>query len=104
MDGNIGRRTAEQRLAHLVCEMFTRMRAVGLANESSFSFPVTQADVADSLGISLVHAHRVIKKLKEDGLLRLERGVVEVNDWGRLCEFAEFDPTFLHLNETEKAA
>jgi CRP-like cAMP-binding protein len=100
---NIGRRTAEQRLGHLVCEMFIRMRAVDLASGDSFPFPVTQTDLADCLGISLVHVNRVIKKLKEDNLLRFDRSSVIVDSWDRLFRFSEFDPKFLHLNETEHA-
>jgi CRP-like cAMP-binding protein len=100
---NIGRRTAEQRLGHLVCEMFIRMRAVDLASGDSFTFPVTQTDLADCLGISLVHVNRVIKKLKDDNLLRFDRSSVIVDSWDRLFQFSEFDPKFLHLNETENA-
>jgi CRP-like cAMP-binding protein len=100
---NIGRRTAEQRLAHLICEMFCRMHTVGLAQEHSFTFPVTQTDIADCLGISLVHVNRVVKKLREDGLLTFERSSVVVEDWDRLFDFSEFDSTFLHTNKSENA-
>jgi CRP-like cAMP-binding protein len=98
---NIGRRTSEQRLAHLVCEMFFRMRAVGLAEGKTFAFAVTQTDLADCFGLSLVHTNRTIKKLQADGLVSLERGAVSVESWDRLIEFVEFDPAYLHQNETE---
>ena len=52
--------------------------SVGLAQGHSFTFPVTQTDIADCLGISLVHVNRVVKKLKEDGLLTFERSSIVV--------------------------
>lgn len=45
---NVGQRDALQRLGHLICEMFVRLRAVGLVDGLSFSFPVIQAELADT--------------------------------------------------------
>lgn len=94
---NIGRREAYPRLAHLFCELVTRMRAVGRADGHSCEFPVRQADLADALGITQVHLGRVLRELRERGLITFGAGRLTVHDWPALTEAAGFDPTYLHL-------
>jgi CRP-like cAMP-binding protein len=57
---NMGRRPADKQLAHLLCELLLRLQAVGLASENSYEFPVTQAELADTLEITTVHVNRMI--------------------------------------------
>jgi CRP-like cAMP-binding protein len=94
----LGRRSAEQRMAHLLCEMAQRMQAVGLGVDGSYQLPVTQIDLADALGLSNVHVNRVLQKLRGENLLRLERTTVSVLDWEGLRTLGEFDPVYLHQN------
>ncbi len=96
---NIGARDALQRLAHLLCEVRTRLNAVGLTNGERLELPLTQVDLADSIGVSTVHANRVIQELKRRGLLDPHRGSVTITDWFGLLKLADFDPTYLHLQE-----
>jgi CRP-like cAMP-binding protein len=94
---SIGRRSAMARIAHVFCELLVRLRLVGLADESSYALPLTQADLADVTGLTSVHVNRMLKKLRDDGLLTFRGGRVEIGDWEALQRVAEFDPTYLHL-------
>ncbi len=95
----LGRQTAIQRVAHVICEMAVRYRAVGLADERSFVLPVTQTELGDALGLSTVHVNRVLRDLREAQLAVMRTGTVTVLDWNGLRQMAEFDPGYLHLRE-----
>lgn len=95
---NLGCRTAFERFAHLFCELLHRLRAVGLAEGDRFQLPATQTDLADAMGVSTVHANRVLQELRQSGLIRLQGGAVELPDVCRLSRLALFDPTYLHLD------
>ena len=94
---SLGRRSATVHLAHLVYELFVRLDTVGLTRGDSFDFPITQTDVADMIGLSLVHTNRTIQELRSSGLIKWERKVLTIVDQQRLRDFAEFDPTYLNL-------
>ena len=96
---NIGRQSALQHTAHLFCEMFWRLQAVGLTEGHSFKFPLTQAELGDTLGLSTVHVNRVVQELRKEGLITWRGETVIVEDWPRLQQLAEFDPTFLCLEQ-----
>jgi CRP-like cAMP-binding protein len=93
----VGQASAEAKMAHLFCEMFVRTRAVGLADGTSFRLPVTQTDIADALGISVVHANRTLQQLRSESLLRFDNGMAEILDWDGISALAQFDPGYLHL-------
>jgi CRP-like cAMP-binding protein len=94
---NVGSREAYGRLAHLICEVFLKLRAVGLVQGYSFDLPITQAELGDAVGLSTVHVNRSLMQLRGDGLITLERGRCTINDIARLEEAGTFDPTYLHL-------
>lgn len=94
---SIGRRSALARIAHIFCELFVRLRIVGLAGESGYALPLTQADLGDVTGLTSVHVNRMLKKLRDDNLLTFRGGTVTIGDWERLQRVAQFDPTYLHL-------
>ena len=93
----IGRRDARGRTAHLICELVTRMEVVGLAHGKCVQVPLTQVSIADALGLSAVHANRVIQQLRGEGLITWRGRTLDVADWDGLTEAAEFDPTYLHM-------
>ena len=95
---SVGARSAAVRLAHLFCEMFTRLQRVGLTNGNSFPFPVTQIDLADATGLTAVHANRMLRQLREQGLVEFRQGVAELPDWHALRRFATFDPGYLFFD------
>jgi CRP-like cAMP-binding protein len=94
----LGRRSAYQRMAHLLCELQMRLRAVGLAQENGYDLPLTQNEIGDALGLSTVHVNRVLQDLRNDGLVVLRAGALTILDWGGLKSAAEFDLTYLHLD------
>jgi CRP-like cAMP-binding protein len=96
-------RPAEARMAHLICEMLLRSRAVGLADGDSFQMPLTQIQLSQTLGLSAVHMNRTIQKLRNGGVISFEGVRMTVLDWKRLTAEARFDPTYLH-RQTWKGA
>jgi CRP-like cAMP-binding protein len=96
---NIGKRSAEERLAHLLCEIHLRLKAVGLAKSDGFEFPLTQSEIADTMGLSVVHVNRVLQSLRAQGLLDLRGRQVAIPDPARLCQLGQFNPGYLHLRE-----
>ena len=100
---SIGQREAYPRIAHLLCEMLVRLRAVGLVNGHSCSWPITQTEIGDALGITTVHVNRVLKAMRADGLIELKGTRLTIPNWDRLKEAGDFDPTYLHLEQQEAA-
>lgn len=94
----IGRRTAHQRIVHLLCEMATKARVVGLANGGRYPWPVTQEEIADALGLSQVHVNRVLSDLKGWGLLMMAKRMFSPRDWNEFAAFGQFDAEYLHLD------
>ena len=84
-------------MAHLLCELYVRLKAVGLTNGNGYAFPLTQAEFGDAVGLSTVHVNRTLQDLRGEGLITLRNGSLAVLDWDGLKEAGEFDPTYLHL-------
>jgi len=100
---NVGQRGASSRAAHLLCEIFVRMKAVGFAEGRSFRLPITQAQLADAIGITPVHMNRVFQALRAEGLIETKRGKVVILDEKRLKEEGDFDPLYLHMRKYESS-
>ena len=94
---NVGRRTALERVSHIFCECFERMRVVGLTEGETFDLPITQSDLADALGLSNVHINRTMQELKKADLISSRNKVYTILNWHRLREVAGFDNAYLHL-------
>jgi CRP-like cAMP-binding protein len=94
---SLGRRSAYERTAHLFCEFYERLRAVGLADHGRCDLPLTQADLADALGLSQVHINRTLQEMREAGLIELRGRRLHIPDLPALHRAALFDPGFLHL-------
>lgn len=92
----LGRLDAMARTAHLICELQARLEMVGLADSNTFEMPITQRLLADVLGLSVVHVNRTMRRLQNDGLLRMRHAVIEIADAARLRDLAEFDPAYLY--------
>ncbi|HUN41464.1 MAG TPA: Crp/Fnr family transcriptional regulator [Acetobacteraceae bacterium] len=92
---NLGRRSAYQRLAHLVLELLVRLRAVGLGDERSYNLPLTQELMADVLGLSGPHINRMIRSLRDEGLATIEGQRVTIHDVAALSALAGFDERYL---------
>lgn len=93
----IGRRKPLHHLAHLLCELSMRLNAVGLAPLHTFEFPITQAQLADVLGMSLVQVNRTLQQLRRTGLVSWKGSTVTIHDFGGLATLSDFDPVYLNL-------
>ena len=93
---NVGRREAYARIAHILCELTVRMKAVGLTRDDTCKIPITQNEFADATGLSTVHVNRVLQALRSDGLIVLKGDTLQIPDWDQLKQAGDFDPTYLH--------
>ena len=93
---NVGRRTAYQRTAHLLCELMLQMRSAGLAQGLTCDMPITQVELADALGLTPVHVNRTLQWLRGEGLVEFGGGLLRVRNWRELKRAAGFDMTYLH--------
>jgi CRP-like cAMP-binding protein len=96
---NVGRRDARSRVAHLLCEFAYRLDAVGLGEECNYQLPMTQEQIADTVGLTAVHVNRTLKALDAEGLTTRSQRSVKINDWHRMAQVADFRSTYLHLPE-----
>src|SRR5687767_7870657 len=94
---NVGSRQALGRVAHLLCELVVRLRAIGLADNLVFELPVTQTELADATGLSTVHVNRTLQSLRKQKLIHWKDSQLEVLDWAGLKQAGDFDPAYLHL-------
>jgi CRP-like cAMP-binding protein len=97
---NIGGRPGEQRLAHLLCELLMRLQTVGLADGNSYELPITQSELGETVGLTLVHINRVLQRLRARELITLRNRRLVINDAQALKAFSEFNPNYLHLAES----
>ena len=101
---NVGQRTALERMAHLMCELHTRLAVVGCVDGQSFDLPITQSELADTLGLSTVHVNRTIQQLKRINALAINGRKVELLDAEKLRSIAMFSPDYLHLRPATGAS
>lgn len=99
---NLGHRDALSRTAHFLCEMHFRLRIVGLANGDGVELPITQSDLADTLGVSAVHMNRTMQELRARGLLEDQGRAIVCRDWRALGLLGEFNPDYLHYTPQER--
>lgn len=92
----IGRLGAEGRVAHLFCEIYTRLEMVGLAEGGQFTLPMTQPDLAEACGITGVHVNRVLRLLRERNLVTFRANLVSIMDLAGLARVGEFTPDYLY--------
>ena len=93
---NVGQRSGTGRMAHLLIELYHRLKAIGRARDDIFKFPITQHELADCVGLSNVHVNRVLQDLRKQGVLRADRSEFQLLRPEELNEIAGFDPAYLH--------
>ena len=92
-----GRRDAFSRVGHRLCEIRQRLAEVGLVDRNGeFDLPVSQEELADSLGLSAVHVNRTLTRLRAEGLIEQKRRRMRLPRPDRLAELSGFDPAYLH--------
>ena len=93
----IGRRSAKERVAHLLLELNRRIAAVEGRLTDFINLPFPQALFADALGLSVVHVSRTLTKLKAEGLIATGPGGIEIVEREKMSEMCDFDSRYLHL-------
>ncbi|MCK1477007.1 Crp/Fnr family transcriptional regulator [Bradyrhizobium sp. 197] len=93
---NVAARDAVASIAHLICEIASRLDAVGMIAEDSFHLPLTQQDLANASGFSIVHVNRTLQELRKRRLIRWENKTVTLLNFDELKRIAEFEPDYLH--------
>lgn len=93
---NLGRRNARERTGHILMQLGYRSEEADLAARGDYPLPITQSDLADALGLTVVHVCRSLKWLREMGLVSLDRKRVVIPDWDALAHFSQFQPLYLH--------
>lgn len=98
---SLGQRSALSHMAHLFCEMCLRLDVIGIVDDGEYAFPLTQREVAECLGLTTVHANRMVQELRRRGLIALADRRVKILDQARLESLAEFNPRYLYLDKRE---
>ena len=94
---SLGRRDARGRIAYLLCELLWRQAAHGMTHGDAFKLPLTQTELGDTLGLTPVHVNRVLKDLREQGLIAMEHRTIRLLDVDELKALAGFDSDYLNL-------
>jgi len=95
---SLGQRTATERLGHLLCELFVRLRGIGLTQGNSYALPLTQGELGEVLGLSNVHTNRTVQELRRTGLIVLKGKYLEIPNLAALQAASLFNPNYLHLD------
>lgn len=76
----LGRANAAERISMMLVELHGRLAGIGLSKDGQYSCPLTQQDIGDFLGLTLVHVNRVLRRLRDKGLVTMNRGLVHIRD------------------------
>lgn len=101
---SLGRRTARQRVSHLICELASLQKAASMTGGPDFAWPVTQEQVADATGLTAVHVNRTMRDLRSDGIISIDRHVLTIGDWDALRREGDFRAAYLHQPDRAYAA
>ena len=87
---SVGKRTAMERIAALLLHLYRRLDRLGLVDNGSVAFPVSQLHIADNLGLSLVHTNKTLKRLSVLGLHELRDGRLWLHNPRALQTLADY--------------
>ncbi len=94
---NNSARDPRARIAHFLCECYYRARAGKQERQGVCSLPLSQTQLGEALGISVVTVNRMVQQLRRTKAVDWVGHKLRVLDWQQLCELGEFDPAYLHL-------
>lgn len=92
---SLGRRSALGRIGHLMLELGVRATSQPIERVQRYGCPLTQHDLADALGLTPIHLNRMLRELREDGIMAFRNGVVEFLDRDQLITLSDFDQDYL---------
>ncbi len=93
---NNASRHGTARIAHFFCEQFHRAKFAGLADANSCPLPLTQTQLGEMLGMSLVSINRHLQALRQTKAADHRAGRLLIRSWSKLASLGEFDPGYLH--------
>ncbi|MDB5886185.1 MAG: cyclic nucleotide-binding protein [Polaromonas sp.] len=85
-----GRRNAAERVAMLLMHLYRRLERLRLAHEGSVAFPINQQHIADTLGLSLVHTNKTLRRLHQMGLHDISNGRLRLLNTRALERLADY--------------
>ena len=86
---DLGCRSAEERIAHLILSLRERLQRRGLARHEPIAFPLRQRLIADIAGLTPEHVSRVINLFRRAGLIEIGNGVLRIKDLAQLQHIGE---------------
>lgn len=98
---SLGQRSAISRMAHLFCELHVRLGIAGKADRDSFEFPLTQRELSECLGLTVVHVNRTLQELRRRQVVETANKTITILDKAVLHGLAEFDPSYLQLQQRD---
>ncbi|WP_299025715.1 Crp/Fnr family transcriptional regulator [uncultured Sulfitobacter sp.] len=87
----IGHLDGLARIARAFVRLFDRAAALGMLQGAEMPLPYRQQDLADSLGLSLVHTNKTLKIMREKGIAEWRKGSLNILDYKAMCEMAQLD-------------
>lgn len=94
---NIGQRPGKARVAHLLCEIASRLDAAGLSEAVGYRFLLTQDQMGDALGLTAIHINRMLKELRDEGLITRTGQQMFMPDREALERVGDFSDRYLHI-------
>ncbi len=88
---SVGRRTAEERISHMLLSLAERAKRTGQSKGNSVRFPITQHHLADTLGLSLVHTNKTLRKLVKKGVIHWRPGELQIKNNSLLSDMAKYE-------------
>jgi CRP/FNR family transcriptional regulator, anaerobic regulatory protein len=89
---SVGQRRASERLAFILHDLFSRARRAGLTEKNRLMLPVTQHQLADTVGFSLVHTNKALQRLRQTGCFEWTGTRFEMLDEKKLATLASYEP------------
>ena len=99
---NNSSRSVRTRIAHFFCEQYYRAQAAGLVEDNSCLLPLSQIQLGETLGISVVTANRGLQALRRTSAVEFRDGKLLVRNWKKLMQIGEFSPSYLHLTKQNR--
>lgn len=93
---NVGQRDGRARIAHMLCEFAFRRAVAGQGELEELELPITPQQIADATGMTTIHVNRMLRALREEGVIRRENSGLEITDWDGIRRVAGFRPAYLH--------
>ncbi|MEQ1956044.1 Crp/Fnr family transcriptional regulator [Mesorhizobium sp. CN2-181] len=97
-----GRLSSVEQLGHFLCEMALRLRVIDKSDGKAFRLPMSQAELGDAMGLSVVHVNRGLQQLRRANLITWRGDAVQILNFAALQQLSGFDPTYLDLERRER--